>query len=159
MRLTGAFGLVFLLVMFLAGPAISQANSGFAPIEIRLAAQAAGSGPRLVVEGSGQTLEVEPRTLLGPVDFTSVGQVEWVEGKPGFNVVLTPAGAQKYEQISTKNVGRSLAIIAGGKILMTPKILDPVRAQGFLLTVNTEAEATQLAEKIRQAVNRSKTGG
>jgi hypothetical protein len=42
---------------------------------------------------------------------------------------------------------------------MTPKILDPVRAQGFLLTVNTEAEARQLAEKIRQAVSRSTTGG
>jgi hypothetical protein len=84
MRLTGAFGLVFLLVMFLAGPAISQANSGFAPIEIRLVAREAGS--------------------------------EWVEGKPGFNVALTPAGAQKYEQISAENVGRSLAIIAGGKI-------------------------------------------
>ncbi|QDB99491.1 hypothetical protein [Mesorhizobium sp. 8] len=159
MRLTGVFGLVFLLVMFLAGPAISQANPDFAPIEIRLVAQKAGSGSRLVVEGSGQTLEVEPRTLLGPADFTSVGHVEWVEGKPGFNVALTPAGAQKYERISTENVGRTLAIIADGKILMAPKILDPVRAQGFLLTVNTEAEATQLAEKIRQAVNRSKTGG
>ncbi|MGN6144230.1 MAG: SecDF P1 head subdomain-containing protein [Mesorhizobium sp.] len=159
MRLAGAFGLVFVLVMFLAGPAISQANSGFAPIEIRLVAQEAGNGPRLAVEASRQTLEVEPRTLLGPADFTSVGQVEWVEGKPGFNVALTPAGAQKYEQISAENVGRSLAIIAGGKILMTPKILDPVRAQGFLLTVNTEAEARQLAEKIRQAVSHSTTGG
>ena len=45
MRLAGAFGLVFVLVMFLAGPAISQANSGFAPIEIRLVAQEAGNGP------------------------------------------------------------------------------------------------------------------
>ncbi|THF60080.1 SecDF P1 head subdomain-containing protein [Ollibium composti] len=159
MRLTRVFGLVFVLMTFLAAPIIAQANSGLAPIEIRLVAQKAGSGPRLVVEGSGQTLEVEPRTLLGPADFTSVGQVEWVEGKPGFNVALTPAGAQKYERISTENVGRTLAIIADGKILMTPKILDPVQAQGFLLTVNTEAEAKQLAEKIRQAVSRSTTGG
>ena len=88
----------------------------------------------------------------------SVGQVEWVEGKPGFNVALTSAGARKYERISTENVGRTLAIIVDGRILMTPKILDPVRAQGFLLTVNTEAEAGKLAEKVRQAVSRSTTG-
>ena len=158
MRLTRVFGLVFVLMILLAAPITARANSGLAPIEIRLVAQEAGSGPRLVVEGSGQTLEVEARVLLGPSDFVSVGQVEWVEGKPGFNVALTSAGAQKYQQISAENVGRTLAIIAGGKILMAPKILDPVRAQGFLLTVNSEAEARQLAEKIRQAVSRSTTG-
>ena len=152
MRPTKTLGFVFLWVMFLAGPAISQANPEFAPIEIRLVAQKAGGGPKLAAEGSGQMLEVESKTLLGPSDFVSVGQVEWVEGKPGFNVALTPAGARKYERISGKNVGRRLAIIVGGKILMTPKIFDPVRTQGFLLTVNTEAEARTLAADVRQAI-------
>ena len=151
-------GFVFLLVTFLAGPARPQADPEFAPIEIRLVAQKAGDGPKLAAEGSARMLEVESETLLGPSDFVGVGQVERVEGKPGFNVTLTRAGARKYERISGANVGRTLAIIVGGKILMTPKILDPVRAQGFLLTVNTEAEAGKLAEKVRQAVSRSTTG-
>ncbi|WP_316189597.1 SecDF P1 head subdomain-containing protein [Bradyrhizobium sp. SZCCHNS1054] len=141
-----------MLVAFLAGPAISQAASGFGPIEIRLVAQEPRGGPTAVVAGDDRKLEVEPETLLGPSDFVSVSQVEWVEGKPGFNVVLTPAGAEKYERISTENVGRTLAIIVDGKILMTPKILDPVRAQGFLLTLNTEPEAQALAAKVRQVV-------
>ena len=95
---------------------------------------------------------VAAETLLGPADFASVGEVEWVEGKPGFNVALTPAGAAKFERVSSENVGRTLAIIVDGKILMTPKILDPVRAQGFLLTVNTETEARDLAAKVGRAV-------
>lgn len=152
MHLTRAFGIIFMLIAFLAGTAPSEATSGLDLIEIRLVAQEPGGGPALVVEGGDRTLEVEPETLLGPSDFVSVGEVEWTEGKPGFNVALTPAGAGKYEQVSTENVGRTLAIIVDGKILMTPRILDPVRAQGFLLTMNTEAEARELAAKVRQVV-------
>jgi len=147
-----AFGIICMTITLLAGAAVSQATSGFAPIEIRLVAQEPGRGRALPVAGSGGTIEVERETLLGPADFAGVGEVEWTEGKPGFNVALTPAGAQKYEQVSTGNVGRTLAIIVDGRIHMTPKILDPVRAQGFLLTMNTEAEARQLAATVRQAV-------
>ncbi len=98
MRLTRIFGFIFMLIGLLLSFAISQANSGFAPIEIRLVSQVSSGGPALLVEGSGQTLEVESQALLGPSDFVSVGQVEWVEGKPGFNVTLSPAGAEKYEK-------------------------------------------------------------
>lgn len=141
-----------LLIAFLAGAAPTHANPAFAPIEIRLVAQEPAHGTAVAVLYGKRTLEVESATLLGPSDFVAVGNVEWVEGKPGFNVQLTPEGAKKYEKVSTGNVGRTLAIIVDGKVLMAPKILDPVRAQGFLLTVNTEAEAQELAAKVRQAV-------
>lgn len=155
LHLTRVFGIVPMLIAFLAGPAVAQPPShldstGIKPIEIRLVAQEASGGAP--VAGRDRTFELEPETLLGPSDFASVGEVEWVEGKPGFNVALTPAGAEKYERISTENVGRTLAIVVDGKIVMAPKILDPVRARGFLLTVNSEAEARALAAKVRQAV-------
>lgn len=143
-------GAIFMVVTLLLEA--SHAASGFQPIEIRLVARQPGGGPTALVEGSGKTLEVEPQTLLGPADFVSVGEVKWTEGKPGFEVALTAAGAEKYSEVSTANVGRTLAIMVDGKILMAPKILDPVRAQGFLLTVNTEAEARRLAAQVRQAV-------
>lgn len=151
MRLTRAFGVTLVLIAYLA--AIVSSQAGFESIEIRLIAKEPRGGPALVVAGSDRTVEVESETLLGPSDFVSVGEVEWVDGKPGFNVALTPAGAKKLEQVSAENVGRELAIIVGGTILMTPKIRDPVRAQGFLLTVHTESEARELAEKVRQAVS------
>jgi preprotein translocase subunit SecD len=151
MRLIRVSGIVLALMACLAASP-SRAASGLAPIEIRLVAQEAKGGPSLVVEGGGRRLEVETETLLGPADFASVGEVEWVEGKPGFNVGLTAAGSEKYERVSTDNVGRTLAIIAGGKVLMTAKILDPVKARGFLLTVNSEAEARELAASLRRAI-------
>ncbi|MGO7543268.1 hypothetical protein ACC680_32435 [Rhizobium ruizarguesonis] len=152
MRLIRAFGIIIMPIVFLAAAVPLQATSGFKPIEIRLVAQEPRGGPAVVVDGGEKTLEVEPEVLLGPSDFVSVGEVEWTEGKPGFNVELTPAGAEKYEKVSTANVGRILAIIVDGQIVMTPKILDPVRAQGFLLTVKTEREAKELSAKIRQVI-------
>ncbi|MFE0017807.1 hypothetical protein ACFWXH_23400 [Mesorhizobium sp. NPDC059054] len=138
--------------LFLAGVASSQANPAFAPIEIRLVVQKPAHGTAIAVLGGERTVEVESQTLLGPSDFVAVGDVEWVEGKPGFNVRLTPEGMKKCEQVTTDNVGRTLAIIVDGKIVMTPKILDPVRSEGFLLTVNTESEARELAAKVREVV-------
>lgn len=153
MRLTRSLGIILMLIALLAGITTSQAASQFDTIEIRLVAQeTGGGGPAAVVEGSDRMLEVEPETLLGPSDFVSVGEVEWTEGKPGFNVTLTAAGAEKYERVSTENVGRTLAIIVDGKILMTPRILDPVQAQGFLLTLNSESEARELAARVRQVL-------
>ena len=152
MRFAEALGAVLALVVILSGAVTSHAASSFAAIEIRLVARAGGYGQAIAVEGSHRTLEVESEALLGPADFGRVGDVQWVEGKPGFNVELTPAGAQKLEQITSRSVGRILAIIVDGKILMAPKILDPVHAQGFLLTANTEAEARDLAAKVRQVV-------
>lgn len=150
MRAIEAFAAAFLL--FMAGAAAAPANPAFAPIEIRLVAQKPARGAAVAVPSGERMLEVELETLLGPADFVAVGDVEWVEGKPGFTVRLTADGAKKYEQVSTNNVGRTLAIIVDGKVLMTPRILDPVRAEGFLLTVNTESEARELAAKVRRAV-------
>ncbi|XSG82574.1 MAG: SecDF P1 head subdomain-containing protein [Methyloligella sp. ZOD6] len=152
MRPFRPLGVVVMLALLLAGAASSHAAPEFQTIEIRLVAQEPGDGAARLVEGDAKAFHVEPETLLGPSDFSGVGDVERVEGKPGFNVALTPAGAAKYERISAENVGRTLAIIVDGKVLMTPRILDPVRAQGFLLTVNSEAEAKDLAAKVRQVV-------
>lgn len=152
MRVAAALGVILMVIALVWGgtPALAGPEPSF--IEIRLVAQKPQGGPVLAVEGGSGRLEVEPETLLGPGDFAGVGAVEWVEGKPGFNVALTAAGAEKYERISRENVGRTLAIIVGGKILMAPKILDPVRAQGFLLTMDDAAEAARLAASIRQAI-------
>ena len=153
MRLIRAFGLIIMPIVFLAAAMPLQATSRFKVIEIRLVAQEPKGGPAVVVDDGGEkTLEVEPEVLLGPSDFVSVGDIEWTDGKPGFNVELTPAGSEKYEKVSTANVGRILAIMVDGKIVMTPKILDPVRAQGFLLTMQTEREAKEISAKIRRVI-------
>lgn len=156
MHLTRLFAAIAMLLAMFAGTAPRLAASELQPIEIRLVADEPAGGTVLDVAGHDTVLEVEQETLLGLSEFVDVGDVVWtVEGdkkSPGFNVTLTPAGAQTYEQISTDNVGRTLAIIVDGQIVMAARILDPVRAEGFLLTMNSEAEAEAIAQTLRQAL-------
>jgi preprotein translocase subunit SecD len=92
--------------------------------------------------------------VLGARDFKSAGDVLWVEGQPGFEVALTKAGSAKLARLSTENVGKSLAFIVGGKLLMTPTIRDPIRADGFLLTTSGgEDEARKLAALVSRALD------
>lgn len=147
-------GAIAVAAAFAAGIGSSGASPRFELIEVRLVSQDAGEGVQLPVNGTDGQVAVEDETLLGTSDFVSVGDVEWTEGKPGFNVGLTPGGADKYERISTENAGRTLAVIVDGEVLVTARILDPVRAEGFLLTVNDEDEARALAANLRQAVAR-----
>jgi preprotein translocase subunit SecD len=76
-----------------------------------------------------------------------------VEGQPGFEVTLTEAGSAKLAKLSKENVGKSLAFIVGGKLLMTPTIRDPILADGFLLTTSGgEDQARELAAIVSRAV-------
>lgn len=156
MRTVPLMAVVLLLTALLAGPAPSHADPMFEPIEIRLVAEESQGGDAVRVDGSDDMLIVEDETLLGPSDFVSVGEVEWTaedgESKPGFNVTLSPDGARKYERISTDYVGRTLAIMVDGEVVMVPRILDPVRAEGFLLTMNSATEARTLSAVLREAI-------
>ena len=156
MRPTRLITAIAMLLALFAGNLPALVASELQPIEIRLVAEEPAGGRVLDFTGSDTALELEQETLLGLSDFVSVGDVEWtVEGdrrSPGFNVTLTPSGAQTYEQISTENVGRTLAIIVDGRIVMAAKILDPVRAEGFLLTMRSETEAQAIADTLRQAL-------
>jgi preprotein translocase subunit SecD len=64
-------------------------------------------------------------------------------------VNLTEEGTKKFAQITKNNIGKEIAIVIDGKIIMAPKIQTPIldgRCQihgGF-----TKAEAEEIAQKI-----------
>jgi preprotein translocase subunit SecD len=135
------------------GSALATSNADFGAIEIRLVAEKPDNeGPRLTLKGTHRLVEVSPVPLLAASDFVGAGEVQWIEGKPTFDVQLTGAGAEKLAKASTENVGKTLALIVDGKLLGTPKILDPIVASGFLLTVDSEASARELVGKVNKAL-------
>jgi preprotein translocase subunit SecD len=73
------------------------------------------------------------------------------EGQPGFEIGLTSDGSNRLTQALSENVGRTLAFIVDGKLLMAAPIVEPVTANGFLLTMNSVDEAEDLAAKIDRA--------
>lgn len=152
MRLICTLFCAILFVASFRGNAIS-ANTAFDVIEVRLVDNDPNvQGPQLLLEGTQQIVEVSSAPLLSAHDFIEAGDIDWTEGKPGFLVQLTPAGAEKLNRLSADNVGRSLALIFDGKLLATPRILDPIVGGGFLLTMESETDARELVAKVNQAL-------
>jgi preprotein translocase subunit SecD len=136
--------------MLVVAPVAAVAAPSFDAIEIRLVGK---GGPKLTVDGTDRVVEVDSTPMLSARDFESAGEIIWVEGRPGFEVALTDTGSAKLAELSKENVGRSLAFIVGGKLLMTPTIRDPILADGFLLTTSGgEDEARKLAAIVSQAL-------
>ena len=152
MRLVQAFAALLLTAVLPAGHAFSQADPKPDVIEVRLVAEHVGDGQMMVLEGSQEAVAVGSVRVLSSADFDGVGDVDHVDGQPGFEVSLTPAGARKLKEFSTENVGRTLAIIVDGKLLMTPRIVDPIVSGGFLLTMSSDVEARDLRAKIKRAI-------
>lgn len=145
--------LLFAVAMLALTSLGAAAAPSFDAIEIRLIGS---GGPKLTVEGTDRIVEVDATPALSSKDFRSAGDVVWVEGQPGFEVALTKAGSAKLTKLSTENVGKSLAFIVGGKLLMTPTIRDPIVADGFLLTTSGgEKEARELAATVSRALDRA----
>ena len=142
----------FLTALF-GGSALATSNADFGAIELRLVADKPGTeGPRLRLKGTHRLVEVSPVPLLSASDFTGAGDVRWIGGKLGFDVQLTGTGAEKLAKASNVNVGKTLALIVDGKLLGTPKILDPIVASGFLLTVDSVASARELVTNVNRAL-------
>jgi len=141
---------LFVASMLALLPLGALAEPTFGAIEIRLLGE---GGPELKVDGTERLVGVGAAPLLSSDDFKSAGGVVWVEGQPGFEVALTTAGSAKLARLSTENVGKSLAFIVGGKLLMTPTIRDPILADGFLLTTSGgEQQARALAALVSRAL-------
>ena len=152
MRLVQTFAVVLLAAVLPAGHAFSQADPKPDVIEVRLVAKPVGGGQMMMLEGTQKAVAVGSVRVLSSADFDGVGDVDHVDGQPGFEVSLTPAGAKKLKEFSTENVGRTLAIVVDGKLLMTPRIVDPIVTDGFLLTISSDVEARDLQAKIKRAI-------
>jgi hypothetical protein len=144
-----------LLVAPIPATSVFSQSPGLDAIEVRLVANDGSVGAFVLSDGFGRPVQVEAEALLSLHDFAGVSEVAWIEGRPGFEVSLTEAGADRLARLSTQNVGRSLAIIVDGRVIMAPRIRSPIQApQGLLLTLSSEAEARQLATRIGQALGR-----
>ena len=66
---------------------------------------------------------------------------------------MTEAGRKVFAEITTKNVGRPMAFIVDGKVLMKPVIREPITGGTGQIAGNfTVAEAKAMAERISKGL-------
>jgi preprotein translocase subunit SecD len=70
-----------------------------------------------------ETIPVYRQVLLDEAD---VSKVELVPSDQVISMEMTPQGAAKLKQITSNNIGRRLAIVLGGRIIIAPTIRSAV---------------------------------
>ncbi len=113
---------------------------------------------RMVEEGSHEAVYVgaTPFFSITDVDSASVYVGSEANGNPLYavNIQFRPALDDSMRSLTRRLVGRRLAFVVDGRILATPKILDPIQTARVGLFVSSEGEARKLAMKIISAIEK-----
>jgi hypothetical protein len=146
--------LVALISAVVALPAPAQ--TGGSGVQIHLVDESAGPGAlRKVVRASGETLALERRHLLDERDVASASFGPDGASGHSIEIVLTLAGAGTLAKITAQNLGRRLAIVISGELLVAPVIRTPIASGKVQVSGHfTELEAAALTAAIRSAVAR-----
>ena len=65
------------------------------------------------------------------------------------HLTLTSGGSRKFEEFTRRNVGRRVAVLAYGRLLMAPIIAEPIKSESIHLSVGRKKEdAVALAARI-----------
>jgi preprotein translocase subunit SecD len=109
-------------------------------------------GYRIVVSADGvfKVLVREPAAITGGDLADAKPGVAPGAGVPIIELVFTAAGAPKLADLTTRNIGRALAIVVGGRLLSAPIVRTPILKGKLYIEGNlTPDSAAQLARSMR----------
>jgi preprotein translocase subunit SecD len=106
-------------------------------------------------ETSIQKLIVGNRPLL---DVTSVRSAKVIRDPitkdPQISIEFTETGKKQFSKVTRENVGRQLAVLIDGKLIMAPRIEQEISGGTAMIAGDfTREEAKEIAEKINKAAN------
>jgi SecDF, P1 head subdomain len=118
--------------------------------EVRLAEDQPVSG--LIVArlpDSGRVIYLHPEIVVSNDDIAQ----SWVsqDGPDRFGVAvqLLPSGADRMRQATATHVGRPVAILIDGRIVMVPVVRSPIGDSAMITGSFTRAEAERIADGMR----------
>ena len=116
--------------------------------EVRLAEAIPASGLRQTVISGNRTIYLQQRAVATNSDVASA---ELVQGSPGtFNVSITftEDGAAKMRRATEGHIGRPVAILIDGDVVMAPVVKSPISGSAVITGNFTKAEAERIVGGI-----------
>jgi hypothetical protein len=118
--------------------------------EVRLAEDQPGAGLREArTAGSERVVYLHQEIVVTNDD---IAQSSVIQGNGpshfGVTVQFTAAGAQKMRQATAGHVGRPMAILIDGEIVMAPVLRDPISTSAVISGDFTKAEAERIVNGI-----------
>lgn len=116
--------------------------------EIRLAEDQPIPGLVVAQVGTSKTLiYLHPEIVVNNDDVAQ----SWIsQDGPGFSVAVqfVPSGAERMRQATASHVGRPLAVLIDGAVVMAPTVRAPVGELGMITGGFTRAQADKIADGI-----------
>lgn len=97
------------------------------------------------VWGEQRFIRISRTPLLVNADFTE-SEITDRDEPAGLNLKTTASAAQKLKEFSSKNIGKQLALIVDGKVLMTPVIRTQLDQGKFVVSFSDNKIPKYLAD-------------
>jgi hypothetical protein len=118
--------------------------------EVRLAED--GPIPGLVVAqvpDSRRLIYLHPNVLVSNDDIAQTWVTEEAPDQFGVAVQLLPSGAERMRQATASHVGRPVAVLIDGKVVIAPVVRAPISDSAWISGNYTRADAERLADGMR----------
>jgi hypothetical protein len=117
--------------------------------EARLAEENPGDGLRgVVVAGSSRTIYLHEDTVVTNSDIASAEVVAGGASSFSVAVTFTASGAEKMSRASGSHIGKPLAILIDGEVVMAPVVRAPITTSAVITGNLTKAEAERIVAGI-----------
>jgi SecDF, P1 head subdomain len=122
--------------------------------EVRMAETAPAPGlQKAKVAGADKYVYLHHQVVVSNNDIAEVKVVQ--AGAPsqyGISIKLNAAGAGNMRQATEAHIGRPLAILLDGQVIMAPVVRDTVGGSALLTGHYTKAEAQNIAQRIIKGI-------
>jgi preprotein translocase subunit SecD len=101
------------------------------------------------VPDSGRLIYLHPEIVISNDDVAQSSVSE--DGSDRFSVIiqLLPSGADRMRQATAMHVGRPMAILIDGKVVMAPVVRSPINDSAVITGNFTRAEAERIADGMK----------
>jgi preprotein translocase subunit SecD len=134
------------------GPANAPENTqqpvSVSPVEFYIAQTEAGDNLTKITLPDG-ALYIQQQPVLTRADLTESAALVDKKGQNFVGLRFSPEGARKLTDISTRNVGKILALVVERQLVAAPRISEPLNRGVLAFAVPTAQDANELALRIR----------
>ena len=129
---------------------VSVTQPGTAKLELRLIAANEANGFKVTTWDGKTTMFVEKRAPLTDKDVETVKLSKMPDGSPAINLVFDQTASLALEDITSKNIGRRLAILVAGKIVIAPTIKERIEGGHMTLAGFNAADTATIFNRIKK---------
>jgi len=122
--------------------------------EVRMAETRPAAGlQKAKVAGSDRYVYLHRQVIVSNNDIAEVKVIQAdTPSQYGIGIKFNPAGADKMRRATRAHIGKPLAILLDGQVMMAPVVRDAVGGSAMLTGHYTKAEAQRVADRIVKGI-------